>query len=144
MAIIEEAAMNMICPRTGKKKWRVDEIINELEKGVDHKALKTLQKTLNVTDHEMGKLVGISQKTLSRWAVKGGLIPSAAADRLYRVARILALAEEVLGNENDAITWLKGNNPFLGGKRPIEILDRDLGVKMVEEALYGIQHGMFS
>jgi putative toxin-antitoxin system antitoxin component (TIGR02293 family) len=68
----------------------------------------------------------------------------AESDRLVRVARILAQASEVLGNTENASTWLQRPNRALGDESPITLLDTDLGSRQIEEVLGRIEHGVYS
>jgi putative toxin-antitoxin system antitoxin component (TIGR02293 family) len=61
-----------------------------------------------------------------------------------RMARVVALAKEVLGSDEKASRWMSNPNRALGGKRPFDQLDTEPGVRSVEEVLYGIAYGMYS
>ncbi len=63
------------------------------------------------------------------------------SDRLYRLARIVALAKYYLGDNQLAMQWLKRPNRALGGKIPLELLDTEPGAKMVENILGRIAYG---
>jgi len=49
-----------------------------------------------------------------------------------------------LGAEDKAARWMVAPNRALGGERPFDLLDTDLGVRAVEEILQRIQYGMYS
>jgi putative toxin-antitoxin system antitoxin component (TIGR02293 family) len=66
------------------------------------------------------------------------------SDRLLRVARVAALAEEILGSKAKAARWLRRANQALGGKTPLRALDTDLGASRVETVLHRVEHGVFS
>jgi putative toxin-antitoxin system antitoxin component (TIGR02293 family) len=68
----------------------------------------------------------------------------AESDRLYRVACVIARAEEVLGSSQAAERWLKEPLPALGFETPLSILDTDEGAQMVCDLLGRIEHGVFS
>ena len=60
-----------------------------------------------------------------------------------RLGRVVAQASDILGEEN-AKRWLQTPNRALGGKRPLELFDTDLGLRQVEEVLGRIQSGLHS
>ena len=60
------------------------------------------------------------------------------------MARVVALANEVLGAEDKASRWMVAPNRALGGHKPFDQLDTELGVRSVEEILYAIAYGMYS
>ncbi len=66
------------------------------------------------------------------------------SDRLYRLARVAAHAEEVFGGPEKAGTWLLRPNRALGKAVPFELLDTDEGTRQVEAVLGRIEHGVFS
>jgi putative toxin-antitoxin system antitoxin component (TIGR02293 family) len=66
------------------------------------------------------------------------------SDRLFRVGRIAALAEETLGSKDKAKRWLQKPNRALGGAAPLRLLDTELGARQVEDVLGRIAHGVYS
>jgi putative toxin-antitoxin system antitoxin component (TIGR02293 family) len=60
------------------------------------------------------------------------------------MARVYANAIEMLGGEEIAIQWLGTPNRALGGERPLDLLDTDTGVRMVEDILGRIAYGVYS
>ena len=66
------------------------------------------------------------------------------SDRRSRVARVAALAEEILGDKVKAARWLRRPNLTLGGKTPLQTLDTDIGASQVETVLHRVEHGVFS
>jgi putative toxin-antitoxin system antitoxin component (TIGR02293 family) len=60
-----------------------------------------------------------------------------------RVARVAALAEEVLGSRDEAIEWLQRPNRSLGGRVPFDLVRTDAGAAMVADVLGRLEHGVF-
>ena len=52
-----------------------------------------------------------------------------------RMARVYANAVEMIGDEGKAIEWLRTRNRALGGEKPIDHLDTEVGAQMVEDIL---------
>lgn len=73
---------------------------------------------------------------------KVGTLTSEQSDRLLRVARTIALAEEVFGQEKKADIWLRRPTTALGGERPLDLLDTEEGAREVETLLTRIAHGI--
>ncbi|WP_238190827.1 antitoxin Xre/MbcA/ParS toxin-binding domain-containing protein [Methylobacterium frigidaeris] len=63
-------------------------------------------------------------------------------DRAARLAHIVSLAEKIFGRKEKAFVWLRLNNRTLGNKSPFDILHRESGARMVEEALMRISYGI--
>ena len=66
------------------------------------------------------------------------------SDRLYRLARIVALAQQSLGDRQSAARWLKRPNRALGGAAPIGAIDTEPGARQVENVLGRIAFGGIS
>lgn len=64
------------------------------------------------------------------------------SERTERLARIVALSEDVLGDEEDSRTFLTSPHPLLDGKTPFEVAATDLGARRVERILHSIEHGL--
>lgn len=66
----------------------------------------------------------------------------AASERAERLARIVALAIQALGDADEAKTWLNEPHPLLGSARPIDVSASDLGARQVERILHNIEHDL--
>lgn len=94
------------------------------------------------TNLEMSKLLGISEKTFVRWQVKPQkLINPVSSDRLFRTAKVMVLAAEVLEDENEARSWMSEPQIGLDNKRPRELLTTEIGARQVEDLLLRMEHG---
>ncbi len=71
--------------------------------------------------------------------IRSSLPAGPASDRQARVA---ALAEHVFGSADEATEWLGRKHPLLGGWRPIELAESDLGAQQVERILLNIEYGL--
>ena len=66
------------------------------------------------------------------------------SDKLARVARAIAQAEETMQDATKAHAWLRRPNRALGGERPLDLLATEGGARLVEQTLGRIAHGVFS
>jgi putative toxin-antitoxin system antitoxin component (TIGR02293 family) len=82
-------------------------------------------------------------RTIDRFVVvkNATRIKPAVSDRLYRTAKIVALAEEVLEDRDQALTWLSSNQKGLGDCMPLDLIETEAGTREVEEELQRIEHG---
>lgn len=106
--------------------------------------LSTLAEELNVERKTLAKVVGISDRTLSRRLATGSKLSAEESDRTMRVARVFASAKETLGTAEKASRWLQKSNLALGGHVPLDLLDTDSGVREVETILNRIEYGLYS
>ena len=63
------------------------------------------------------------------------------SDRLVRLARVQALAEDVFGDAGKANRWLRADLGILDGKPPIEVAQTEAGARVVEQLLAKIDWG---
>lgn len=82
----------------------------------------------------------LSPRSLQRRRREGRLARY-ESDRLYRLARIVALAKHYIGDDQSATRWLKRANRALGGASPLESVDTELGARAVEEVLGRLAYG---
>ena len=90
--------------------------------------------------NEIDRIV-LPRKTLAHRRKLGTLTPE-QSDRLVRVARVIADAEETFGSQAKAGMWLRRPSVALAGEQPLELLDTDEGAREVETLLGRIAHGI--
>src|SRR6266436_4442268 len=110
-------------------------LIDEVERGLPTKSYSIIAEALDLTPDEEDRLLQVSLRTRARWKQRKRLDP-AVSDRVARLARILALAEEVLEDRSHAVGWLREPSESLGGRRPLEVLATDAGAEKVSNLLY--------
>jgi len=66
------------------------------------------------------------------------------SDRAVRLARVVAQAEVVFGNQQKALGWLRHPRQRFEGRTPLEMLLTDVGSRLVEEALVQIDEGFYA
>jgi putative toxin-antitoxin system antitoxin component (TIGR02293 family) len=91
----------------------------------------------------LARVIGLPARTLAR-RKKERRLRADESDRLLRLARVAAVAEEALGARENAGQWLQKPNRALGGVTPLELLDTDLGAEEVVAILGRIEHGVYS
>jgi putative toxin-antitoxin system antitoxin component (TIGR02293 family) len=64
------------------------------------------------------------------------------SERVERLARVMALAEDAFGSTADARGFLATPHPELGGERPLDAAQTELGARQVEEVLWRMEHGL--
>jgi putative toxin-antitoxin system antitoxin component (TIGR02293 family) len=112
--------------------------------GLDFTALENLKAYAALTDPELARLLGISEATLRRARAGRGVLDAMTSDRLYRLSKALAVAEEVLASPENAMTWLRRAQPGLGGAVPLDLLATQAGADEVETLLRRIDYGVYT
>jgi putative toxin-antitoxin system antitoxin component (TIGR02293 family) len=64
------------------------------------------------------------------------------SEKVERLARVIATAEEVWDDREDARRFLTSPHPLLEGDRPLDVAQTELGARRVEELLWQLMHGL--
>ena len=138
-----------------------------IKKGIPWGVISYIKNAFNLPDEVIANIIGVSPRTIARrrktvnLRAKPGAVskgshkekPSPVAaerlspvesDRVYRFARIIALAEDVFEDKEEALEWLKSPQYGLGGLVPFDMLQTDAGACEVEELLVRIDYGVIS
>ena len=115
-----------------------------IEAGLPAAAMEALKERVGLDDPSMATTLGISIRTLARVRASQGLLDSVVSDRLYRLARLVAIARVVLEYDDRAVQWLTQSQPGLGNRRPIDMAKSEPGAREVENLLMRIEHGVYS
>ena len=129
----------------GKQAKTVLDLADLIQRGFPTQSVFYLQKQLALGDEDYSSTLGVSTK----WLVRHRKVPrqhldANVSDRLYRIARIFTLAEEVLEDKEAANRWLHRPQSGLGERIPLELMKNDAGAREVEELLYRIEYGIYS
>jgi putative toxin-antitoxin system antitoxin component (TIGR02293 family) len=119
------------------------DLVNLVREGLPVSALETAIRRGVLSRAEAERLV-IPRRTLSHRKRRGEPLTTDESDKLARVVRVAALAEETFQDEEKAHGWLRDPNRALGGERPLDLLETEGGARLVEQVLGRIAHGVFS
>lgn len=119
------------------------EMRDAIREGFPPRVVEELMRASGLTLKELAAALDLSPRSLQRRR-RTGRLARYESDRLYRLARIVALADDFLGDHDRAIHWLKRPNRALGGISPVAALDTELGARQVENVLGRIAYGGIS
>jgi putative toxin-antitoxin system antitoxin component (TIGR02293 family) len=105
--------------------------------------VEKLMSTSGLTLKELASALDLSPRSLQRRRSSGKLARY-ESDRLYRLARLVAIATDYLGDHQRARHWLKRPNRALGGLAPVAAIDTEVGARQVENILGRIAYGGIS
>lgn len=129
----------------GISRWTSVSWMKQIEKGFPFLALEHIKETLDLKDDDLSQILEVSTKTTSRWRRQDiPRLPVPVSDRIYRFARLFALAEQVLEDKVAAREWLHDGQIGLGGRTPIDMMRTEAGAREVESLLVRIEHGVLS
>jgi len=136
-AVVKELGGRTVLGRTLNNQRDLCEAIRT---GFPSAVVEQLMQASGLTLKELADALDLSPRSLQRRR-RSGRLARFESDRLYRLARIVALAQHSLGDRHSAARWLKRSNRALGGAAPISAVDTELGAREVENVLGRIAYG---
>ena len=70
-------------------------------------------------------------------------LDTSSTEKFIRLITVFMMATEILG-KSEAKDWIYRNIPSLGDEAPINLLDTEVGHRLVEQALLRIKYGMYA
>jgi putative toxin-antitoxin system antitoxin component (TIGR02293 family) len=136
-AIVEELGGAPILGRSLRTQTDLQAAIRE---GFPQGVVEEVMHAAGLTLKELAESLDLSPRSLQRRRHAGRLARH-ESDRLYRLARIVALAKHYLGDDRTAHGWLRRPNRALGGSIPLDLMDTEPGARAVENVLGRIAYG---
>jgi len=126
-----------------------------IKSGLPTNVLSYIKIRFNLSDEDVARITGVSLRTVARRRKdnitvaydrknKQARLSPIESDRIYRFARIIALAEDVFEDKAEALEWLNTAQKGLDGAIPFTMLQTDAGSREVEQLLIRIDYGVIS
>lgn len=120
-------------------------LIDSLRAGLPARALQTLKVRSGLPDGELAAMLQVGERTLTRLkAARPARLPADFSERLYAVAALYALAEDVLGEGDAARQWMREPQFAFAGQAPLTLLASEVGRAQVRALLQRIEHGQLA
>ena len=125
----------------GRRIRSVSELIDRVADGLPRAALEACVERVVRDRRERSAALHrvVPKATLSR---RRGKLGVPASERTARLARLIATAELVWGDLDDAHEWLSRPHPELRGRSPLEAATTELGGLEAETVLWKLAHGI--
>ena len=136
-AVIDELGGTAVL---GRRLTRGVDLQAAIREGLPQRVIEMLMGAADLSIKELAACLDLSPRSLQRRRREGRLARH-ESDRVYRLARIVALAKSSLGGRDRATRWLKRPNRALGGQAPLAVLDTELGARAVENVLGRVAFG---
>lgn len=125
----------------GVQRLRTDQdLVKLVEQRLSSRAIDALRES-GVTDEEVYSLI-VPRRTLTHRRARREALSRDESDRVVRVARVIALCQEVFGDRERGWRWLRDAKRQFQGRTPLDLLATEAGARLVEELLYRIDEGM--
>ena len=112
-----------------------------VEQGLPVSSVDELRRE-GLTFSEVHGLV-LPARTLKHRIAKKQRLSMEETDRVMRVAKVMALAEQVFGNREKALGWLRRGNQRLHDRAPLEMLRSEVGGELVRQMLHQLDEGIY-
>jgi putative toxin-antitoxin system antitoxin component (TIGR02293 family) len=115
-----------------------------IRKGFPYSAFSSLREKAQLSEEAIWESLGVAKRTAARRKESKTRLKSTESELLFRLARVLAAATDVLGSNEKAREWLLARNRALGGAIPLGLLDTGIGFQEVLDVLMRIETGVYS
>ncbi|HEX8012800.1 MAG TPA: antitoxin Xre/MbcA/ParS toxin-binding domain-containing protein [Casimicrobiaceae bacterium] len=130
------------------------EIVEIEREGVRGSFIKDLSRRLEIPASRMFGILGVPKATAEKKAATGEKVSGSGGQAAIGVAKLLAIAEEIVANSTapdaknfDAARWLgqwiERPQPALGGRKPADLIDTPTGLNVVARLLGSIESGAY-
>ena len=131
-------------PVQGYRRIKNDtDIIALIRTGIPKQAMNHLMEATDITITEMASIVHTSDRTLRRYQPDEKL-PQEQSERMIELAGLYARGMEIFGNMENFKDWMNTQLIPLNNKKPKEFLDTSLGIRLLNDELGRIEHGIFA
>ncbi len=117
-------------------------LVEAAEHGLPTECIAQLRE-LGLTFTEVAEIV-IAPRTLKHRQSRGERLSTDESERVLRISRTLKLADQVFGNRDKTLKWLRIPDPRQNDRTPLSLLRTEAGGKAVENALWQIDDGIYS
>jgi len=136
-----------ILPIENEKKEKLDRlnddywVIDHATAGVTKNQLEALARRLKISMRAMAKLLRVSERTLSRYGSEK-LLNESVSEHILQIERAVDAGQDVFGDPEQFLRWLRQSCEALGGKLPINLLGSITGARLVCDELVRIDYGV--
>lgn len=124
-------------------KWSTDKKIDIIEDGVSKYEVEEVKQYTGLDYETLAHILSVTKATLHN--KKGNeKFNAVVSERLLMLADIYVYGIEVFGEKERFNRWLISNIRALGGKRPVDRMNTQLGMQEVRHIIGRIAYGVYS
>lgn len=119
----------------------LSDLANAVRRGLPKSALKASASKLFPSPAAQTQLIHsvIPEATFKR---RKDVLKPDESERTERLARVIATAQYVWDDDDDARRFLTTPHSELGGERPVDLVLTELGARQIEELLWKLFYGL--
>lgn len=116
------------------------ELIEASRRGIQREEFIDFAKQIKQSIQSLSRVIPASYSSLS----KKDVFDQETSERIYEIAQIYAIGQEVFGDIDRFNDWLNSVSIPLGGVTPFSLLDTSFGVDLIKKELSRIDYGLFA
>jgi putative toxin-antitoxin system antitoxin component (TIGR02293 family) len=118
------------------------EMIRYIRQGVPFREFNTLLDKGPFSLKEWAHLLHLSERTIYRYESGNKSFDPLQSDRIIEIERLNRKGSELFGDMARFKAWLISPSMALGGVSPMQLLDSQAGITLVQDELGRIAHGI--
>jgi len=111
--------------------------------GLETKVIESFLTKEDILVKDILKRLDIPASTYFLKKKNHQLLDSHTTEKFVRLISIIKMATDILG-KTEAKQWIYRSVPSLGNEAPLNLLDTEVGHRLVEQALLQIKYGMYA
>lgn len=116
-------------------------LVAMIQDGLPVDAVESALTTAGLGLKDLVRYGAVPARTLSHCRKAGKFSPT-LSNRIVRLIRAWSRAGKAFGGPDKARAWMDRPTRALGGRRPVDLLDTDVGGRLVDELIGRIEHGI--
>lgn len=114
-----------------------------IRNGLETKVIESFLESENILIKDILTRLDIPASTYFAKKKNHQRLDAYTTEKFVRLASVIQLATAILG-KTEAMSWLYKKIPSLGNEVPLNLLDTEVGHRLVEQALLQIKYGMYA
>ncbi len=104
--------------------------------------LKTLKDSTLVSDKEISRWLGVSERTYANYKQAKSLdLKPQLQESVLKLLAVIKHGTSVFGSAVGFHTWITNTNFFFDNKRPLDFMTTSSGLKFIDDRLTAIEYG---
>ena len=121
------------------------ELLNKVEKGVEAEEVIAFQQKYNLTNKQMGYLLGVSPKGYHNLIhPENERLDKKLSSQFLKAKEVFQEGEEALMSKEAFLDWAQQPHWYFDHRKPFDLLDNPIGVDAVVNELGRTKYGMLS
>lgn len=120
------------------------QVIKTVREGIRYATFIDISKDMPFSGSEWAHFLHVSERTMLRYKNDNLIFDSLQTEKVLQLSMIYEKGLDVFGEKVYLDIWLNTQNVALGGLKPKELLDNSFGIKLIEDELVRIEHGVLA